>query len=253
MRSLVLLGIVGLVAGGANAGVIYQQRLVDHPDGNQNPPPYGLRIDNIFRSTDSGATLLGSDGNGATTFSFSHAQSNVFIQIIDDIGNDGIADRIRIFGTAYGGMDQSNQVGVGAGEYEIEMNYFANVTTVAGPDGGWRASASSSNVGTITAKTGIFAGAGSLGSRSWSGPQSWGFSDKNDAGFSFNFLRNKHRLTTAQANAFGGDPYVAEGWVMLDNNVGGTQDWLAVAIPLPTTTGMALAGMGVLALRRRRA
>jgi hypothetical protein len=46
-------GIAGLMmlgASSANAGglVIAEYQLGDHPNGNQNPPPYGLRLDNML-------------------------------------------------------------------------------------------------------------------------------------------------------------------------------------------------------------
>ena len=56
-----LLGLI-LVAGSASAGAIVpgQYFLLDHPDGNLSPPPYGLRLD------DMGITLS-TELNGAST------------------------------------------------------------------------------------------------------------------------------------------------------------------------------------------
>ncbi len=55
------LGLI-LVAGSASAGVILpgQYFLLDHPDGNISPPPYGLRLDDL-------GLTLSTELNGAST------------------------------------------------------------------------------------------------------------------------------------------------------------------------------------------
>jgi len=60
-----------LVAGTAGAGTIFpgQYRLLDHPDGNINPPPYGLRVDAIsltFSMELGGANIILDWDGGAT-------------------------------------------------------------------------------------------------------------------------------------------------------------------------------------------
>lgn len=244
MGSVVALAIT---AAGANAGtILFQSRLADHPDGTANPPPYGLRIDNIFQKKNDGSNLAGGAG-GIVTFSFSAAGAAVFTDVIDDT-NDGQADRIRIYGKAYGGRDTgSGYANVGAGFYQIDFTYNVGVQTVNNlADGGWKVAdgaTRSQNNGSIRALDGSFAG------------ETWNFSDKADnTGFSFNFLKNGHRLTGAEQLALG-DPHVGEGWVQLDNGVMGTQDWLftTVVIPMPTPAMMASAGLlGLAGIRRRR-
>jgi hypothetical protein len=214
--------------------LLFQQRLIDHPNGLETPPPYGLRMDNLFVADNTGAPLPGGEA-GVTTFSFGHAMASMMVQVWDDTGN-GLADRIHIHGNAYGGRDTGTTYGVGEGLYAIDFTYNANVSTVPGPNGGWQTQAHATNTGSIEAVSGSFAG------------QVWTFHDKADAtGFSFNFLRDGHRIPGNNS------AHVGEGWVQLDNGVMGVQDWLFVAIPLPSTTGLALAGLlGLGCFRRRR-
>lgn len=228
--------VAAALAGQASAGqLLFQSRLADHPDGNAAPPGYGLRIDNLFSKNNAGQALVGGQ-SGTTTFSFNAPGANVIIQIFDDT-NDNVADRIHITGVAYGGRDTGAAYGVGAGFYAIDYTYTANVGTTSE---GWDAARSgSTNGGTITALTGQFAG------------ESWGMTDKNSGGRSFHFESDNHRLGGTSLD--GSDVHVGRGWHMLNNGVMGTQDFLFVAIPLPTTGMLAGAGMlAVAGVRRRR-
>ena len=62
-------------AGVATAGTIFpgQYRLLDHPDGNINPPPYGLRVDQIGLtfSMETGTSNVVLDWDGGTTANIS--------------------------------------------------------------------------------------------------------------------------------------------------------------------------------------
>jgi hypothetical protein len=218
----------------AQSTLLFSQILIDHPSGLANPPPYGLRMDNLFFADNSGAPLPGGEA-GITTFSFTHALSSMMVEVWDDSGN-GLADRIHIHGTAYGGRDTGTAYGVGEGLYALDFTYNANVSTVPGPNGGWTTQEHASNAGTIEALSGQFTG------------QVWTFRDKADAtGTSFFFLRDGRRIPGNTTT------HVGEGWVQLDNGVMGVQDWLFIAIPLPSTAGLALAGLlGLGCFRRRR-
>ncbi|MEZ6234246.1 MAG: small multi-drug export protein [Phycisphaerales bacterium] len=224
-----------LVGQASASQLLMQSRLADHPDGNAAPPQYGLRIDNLFSQNNAGQALVGGQ-SGTTTFSFNAPGANVIIQVFDDT-NDNVADRVHISGVAYGGRDNGGSYGVGAGFYAIDYTYTANVGTTAE---GWDAArAGATNGGTITALTGAFAG------------ESWSMTDKNSGNRSFHFESDNHRLGGSSLD--NSDVYVGRGWHMLDNGVMGTQDFLFVAIPLPTTGMLAGAGMlAVAGVRRRR-
>lgn len=256
VKNALIVATVITAAGAAQAApvLLFSAQLADHPDGSASPPPYGLRIDNLFKKNDAGANLPGGNArNGTTSFSFSAVVNNVAAAVFTNVWDDdmdGDADRIRIFGNAYGGRDTGAGYGVGAGWYNLDFTYDLGIVEVPSvTDGGWRvqdgASRDAGNRGTITALSGDYSG------------ESWGFSDKaDDSGFTFNFLKNGHRLTQAQQNTLG-DPFVGEGWVQLDNGVSGTQDWLFVTTCIPMPTPAMLAGAGILGLigctRRRLA
>ena len=63
-------------------------RLGNHPDAAQNPPPYGLRLDELFDVT---------TGTDVFTFDFEAPGAAMFLDY------DGTS--VRIFGTAFGGRD----------------------------------------------------------------------------------------------------------------------------------------------------
>ncbi len=88
----------GALPGPAQAGMIAEHRytLLSHPDGNQLPPPYGLRLDGIEWF----ATNESSGGDSDTwTFDFTDMQATF---TVNDGSND---DTFRIHGTAVGGRD----------------------------------------------------------------------------------------------------------------------------------------------------
>ncbi|MCB9852854.1 MAG: hypothetical protein H6819_07140 [Phycisphaerales bacterium] len=88
-------------------------RLHNHPDGDVNPPPYGIRLDELYNI---------SPGNDVFTLDFDDAQSNVTLVY------DG-ASTITISGVAYGGIDggatylNDNHLGL----YQIDFVYNIGV------------------------------------------------------------------------------------------------------------------------------
>jgi len=247
-RSALALAVVTL-AGAAQADtVLVSHKLGDHPDGNAADPTYGIRLDNLFtRMTDGGSFLSGSSRSGTTTFSFENNGANMVMDAIDT-NNSGEADTLHIHGTVYGGRDVGSGYGFGEGLYEISFMIATGVNTIEGPNGGFQvANASGTDHGYIR----------SLGNADIAAGTTWSVSNKtNNAGDSFNFLADGHRLGGSSNSALRAlNPYVGRGWMMFDGaggSSGGNQDFLFVTVPLPTGGMLAMAGLGGLAMTRRR-
>ncbi len=107
--------------------------LNNHPDGNQRPPSYGLRLDG----------LIGNPNSDTFTFDFDHPDSGMSMIISDavDAGNKNI----RIFGFTYGGLDRNSNGNFGTdtdnngysdsvqGTWFVDFTYL-NVPLVPGDD-----------------------------------------------------------------------------------------------------------------------
>ena len=219
---------LGVLAGAALAStayagpvVLFKSALGDHPDGAALPPAYGLRMDNLFSG-------LGGTG-GITTFSFEQNGAGVSMTIWD-LDMDGDADEIRIAGTVFGGEDAGTTYGFGAGLYKLEFTFSVGVNDESN---GWSASSHAANGGFLQALAGnVDVAEGTM----------FNLVQRTDSmAKDFKFLNDGHRLP-------GSSGWVGRGW--LDG--GGTRDFLFVTIPLPGGAGMALAGLGLVALRRRR-
>ena len=242
LKQMTLTAAIVGVSACASADTIYKARLGDHPDATQNPPPYGLRLDNLF--LDSGAS--GARG-GVTTFSMS-AGSGVHLTV----DRTGSTLTINISGEVIGGEENGSggPGGFGTGSYQLDFTYTSGVIAF---NGGWLVipTPTSSGFGSLTAN---FTGTGiTAGDEFFFGQD--GFQGGAAAGgyplAAFAFMPDGYRLG-------GGTDEVGRGWLAnMDANgniIGGngTQDFLFTVIPLPTTSGLALAGLGLIALRRRR-
>jgi hypothetical protein len=118
-------------AGTALAGgtLIAQFDLQDHPDANENPPPYGLRVDGIIAP-------------GTATLSI-----NQFSDTVLSVFDDGGILSINIQGTLWGGGVSGGSY-ISAEAYEIDMNYVVGVSDLFG---GWNVSGfDAMNAGTLT-------------------------------------------------------------------------------------------------------
>ncbi|MEM9066024.1 MAG: hypothetical protein AAGB51_11095 [Planctomycetota bacterium] len=237
---LAAVSIAALSATSADAQ-IFSINLANHPDANQNPPPYGLRLDDLFLQTAEVGGLASGVG-GVTTFSFDPADGgNVLLEVFDIGGNL----EINISGTVYGGVDTGSAYGFGEGLYDLDFRYIVDVTEVLGADGGWVADPGSvASQGTITAQGNADVAAGT----------SWRFYQQLSGSLApFSFLRDEHRLGGFPSVA-SLDPFVGRGWVTFDPagaDSSGTQDFIFLAIPTPGSLAV-LAGAGLLATRRRR-
>jgi hypothetical protein len=226
-------GVAGvlLISGAAQAGMTTTVfALSDHPDGNVNPPPYGLRFDDLF-------TTVGGTG-GITSFSMDTFGDSTLTVTDDGVG--GLT--IDIVGTLFGGVDTGVTYGFGAGAYALDFSYAMNVS----PDGtGWVVDpADPLNSGTLT----VLAGNTDL----TTGTVFTFFGEVTEGGPIFIFLNDGHRL--------GGHPewdpettWVGRGWHNTDPAVGGTHDFLFVGelIPAPGSA-LLLVGGGLFAGARRR-
>ncbi|MFG0284438.1 MAG: hypothetical protein ACF8R7_08455 [Phycisphaerales bacterium JB039] len=233
--------------------VLLSGKLADHPDAQKDPPPYGLRFDNMYEETPLSGSVTGAPTKGAgpdvvTTFSFSNSASDVNI-LVKEIGAAGSGViTIRIWGTVYGGVDSGGVYGFGEGAYELDFTYSGpGVDPVSD---GWAVTESTSvGSGTLKAKAGITGVADGT---------TWSFADKADgSGKSFLLREDLHRLGGYPAIA-ALDPYVGRGWLMPSSGmgVGGTRDFLFVVVPVPAPVALGLAGLaGVMGLgfvQRRR-
>jgi len=237
-KGLVAVAALAMTAAPVVAGPIATFSLRDHPDGNQNPPPYGIRLDNLFSAN----SYVGAAG-GATTFSFD-TFGNVKLTV-SDVGG-GVLN-INISGDVYGGEDSGGGYGFGAGKYALNMDYTANVMSKGT---GWIVTASGSGSGTLTASGNY----GTVSSGDTFYFEGQGTQSNNGTGnmtANFAFLESGWRLG-------GGDAWVGIGWLDITDsggnslNAGGTSDFLFTVIPLPGTAGLAMAGLGLIAVRRRR-
>ncbi|RMH24839.1 MAG: hypothetical protein D6693_09595 [Planctomycetota bacterium] len=198
-------------------------RLSNHPDANQDPPPYGIRWDELSDVT---------AGNDVFTISFDEPGTNMLMTY------DGSS--LHIFGTGFGGRD----VGTGyaadsfLGFYQIDFTFSVGVGLAPGDDDLIVIAPTGSNTGTITLPdatvVSIFdketTGLGTPGS-------TFRFGDEdNDLG---------HR-------GFAG----LSGWGWIEilgaENPSATRDFLFTAVLVPTPGATGLLGVAGLALLRRR-
>ncbi len=220
--------------------------ILNHPDGDVNPPPYGLRLDELFTQTPTSGSLVGGVG-GITTFSFDPADGASMSMTVSDLGGDL---EISISGVAKGGVDAGGTYGYGEGLFAIDFTYRMNVEGVPGPDGGWKITPNHAmNNGTITALAGntdITAGT------------EWTLWDQvNGDNDSFLVIRDEHRLA-GHPGVLALDPLVGRGWVTyspIGQDAPGTQDFLFIAdtpIPEPASIMLLAAGCVLVASRRSR-
>lgn len=196
--------------------------LSNHPDGAENPPPYGLRIDELVDVT---------SGNDVFTFDFDADGSSVSLILQ--------ANRITISGRAFGGLDVGGDYDPNIrGFWNFMMIYDTEVQAVPGDDDVWVTM--TGNSGSITSE----------GLNGLDAPVNQNLADKARGSYTFR-LGNEGN----DAGHRGFDGISGWGWVMADN-MGQAQDWLFTATyesdAVPTPGALALGVIAAPAVLRRR-
>ncbi len=196
--------------------------LLNHPDGNQAEPFYGLRLDELFDATGS---------HDVFTFDFNAPGSDMRMTVDDD--------SIRIFGVSVGGRDVGGSYALDQylGIYAVDFTYDTGVGFVPGDDDRWVDGPNNINTGTITAPNAL--GTVALEDERGSHPFSFRLGDgTND---------NGHR-------GFAG----FSGWGWLNHSDKPhvySSDWLFAVgqeVPGPGPAALALTSVGLFMKKRRR-
>ena len=208
----VLLCTAGAVA---NAGVVAEYALSDHPAGDAAPPAYGLRLDNVINP---GLAVLSMDHYGDSR-----------LVVSEDAGMLSI----RITGTLYGGGVASNAF-VNPHTYAVDFTYSVNVAALMN---GW-------DVNTFDVMN-----SGSLINMDTN--KEFDLYGKADmTGLVFQFLADGFRIH-GDNSTFVGRGWLTTNADGTDSNAG-AQDWLFTGTLVPAPGALALLGLGGLTATRRR-
>lgn len=256
-----MLAIATVAAAPADA-VVVRYNLLDHIDGAISPPPYGLRMDGLYR-------------NGQHTFSFDHPNSALFM----DVDVDPFSPTVRIHGIIHGGKDS------GAGytystDWEVDFTYSSGVS-ISGTPGDDSDPLVVSVTGTMKSTehgSGFIKALGNAGGVVQIDDVFNLVGQSDDTGLYFKYAKDEHRLNCPADGAIC-DRWVGRGWLSILSasgtdtgnetsfrkangtpkfkNDGQTQDWLftgdtETTIAEPVTLalfGLGLVGLG--AIRRR--
>jgi hypothetical protein len=199
----VVSALVGLVTVAPAGASVVMFTLHDHPNGDLNPPSYGLRLDDLIPS-------------GEYTFSFDYSDGSGNASVV--LAYDDVAGTVHISGRAFGGKDTGTSWDpANRGWINIDFTFTTNVSLSDDCSGGVGddiyVKPSASNTGTVSLD-------------GWGGNAVFNFSDKaNTTGCSFVFDND----TDSKGNAsLAGNPSIwsGSGWLMPD--VSGSRDWLFI-------------------------
>lgn len=199
--------------------------LHNHPDGALVPPPYGLRLDDLY---DAGP------GRDSYTFDFDHLDS-----ISARLAYNDVAQTIHIYGTVIGGRDIGGGYAADQyyGLYTFDFTYAVGVSLVPTDDDIWVELQHPENVGTISTPLGD-----TIPLASYVGTK---------FPFGFRFGDDEDDL------GYRGFPGISGwGWMSAGGDPGDSKDWLFtaeyLAIPEPATAAILFVGGLLIASRRRR-
>jgi hypothetical protein len=195
--------------------------LGDHPDGNQAPPTYGLRLDELVNVT---------SGHDVFTFSFDHDLAEMRL----DITEVGVNEyQLHIHGTAFGGL-------VVGDEYDATMSGVVDIDFVfmlAHPVGG---------DDDLIVTTPSFTNSGEISFNSTTIDL---FDRANSDGFTF---RLGNEDNDQGHRGFDG----ISGWGWLDHGTAGSyvasSDWLFTVVPTPGTAALLSIAFAIFSRPARR-
>lgn len=199
----------------ANADIVAQFTMSNHPDGILSPD-YGLRFDGFF-------------GGWAETVFDVEQFGDTLVTVYEEEGNLSIS----LTGTAFGGIIDGEGGFVDPEAWAFEQTYS---TGVFASELGWQVVAPvGTNAGTLT--------------RVSDPEDSMTFYGKADLnGAQFLLEANGYRLDDDDTT------WTGHGWLALSDGSGSTltRDWFFVAEPVPSPASLALFSLGGLVAARRR-
>lgn len=224
-KAIAALAVTGAVCCAINCAhaTILTYDLYNHPDGDANPPPYGLRLDELYNVT---------GNHDIFSFNFNDAASQMRMEY------DTVANTINIFGRVLGGRDNGDSYAADQylGVYLVNFTYTLGVQTASGDDDLIVDTLNNANSGTIITPLGDTI---SL------------YDERGGNSFSFRFGNEDN---DAGHRGFNG----LSGWGWLNHhsrtNHIASGDWLFTAVPsdIPTTGTFALIALGGLFSTTRR-
>lgn len=199
----------------ANAAVVAEYALSDHPGGDAAPPAYGLRLDNMLNP---GLAVLSMDHYGDSR-----------LVVSEDAGMLSL----RITGTLYGGGVASNAF-VNPHSYSVDFTYSVNVAALMN---GWDVNTfDSMNAGLLTNLD--------------TNKEFDLYGKANMTGLVFQFLADGFRIA-GDNSTFVGRGWLTGNSDGTDSH-SGAQDWLFTGTLVPAPGALALLGLGGLTATRRR-
>lgn len=219
-------GVVLCAAAGSASGATILPglyRLHNHPDGNERPPLYGARFDELFDVT---------TGHDVFTMDFDNIQSAVYMTI------NPALNQIHIFGQSYGGRDTGSALANDShrGLYQIDFTYNLGVGPAMGDDDLVVVTPDHRNFGTLTTPGGTVVS----------------LTDQGMDGKTFRFGDEDNDLGHRGFNGLSGWGWMSYVSPTAIRHVDST-DWLFTATyEIPAPGAAALAGIGGLLMARRR-
>ena len=225
--------LVGMLVSGTASATVWNFDLDNHPDGNQNPPPYGLRLDGLFT------------GNSSDVWTFSFVDVGL---VVDDAGSGSAT----ISGTVNGGRDTGSDYATGTQASWGLSFTFTGITI--GADGAFTINTGggvdAANTGALTLLDDIDLD-GNAGS------------DQNKAINLVGFMGGTFAEDSYRCSGHPGcGPWVGRAWLNHSIQFGApattshiaASDFIFTATPVPEPTALALLGLGLTAFgwRRRR-